>query len=59
MYIIQITSSRRIEESLYNDLAEKRKLLLDLEHKLGCYRDELTAVKGQLAVSEEVRHLTV
>ena len=57
MYIpatTQVSSSHRIEESLQQQLSEKRQQIVNLEHQISRYRDEIATLRGHLATSDEV-----
>ena len=53
----QVASGHRIEENLQQQLSEKRQQIVNLEHQISCYRDEIASLKGHLATSDEVRAL--
>ena len=48
-----MSSGHRVEESLQNQLSEKRQQIVNLEHQIGRYRDEIATLKGHLTTSEE------
>ena len=50
----QISSGHCIEEDLQLQLCEKRQQIVNFEHQINRYRDEMATLKGHLATSEEV-----